>query len=460
MESFDVIIIGAGQAGDPLSSTLALAGKSTALIEERYVGGTCVNVGCTPTKTMVASAEVAYLARRAADYGVHPGEVKVNLAEIRRRKDTVVTSFRGGSERRIEKSGAVLIQGRARFTGGKTVEVRSDPGSEPRLLTASTILINAGARPSALHIRGIEQVPYLDSSSIMELENLPEHLLIIGGGYVAVEFGQMFRRFGSRVTIFQRDSQLLTREDPDIAQAVVEILQKDGIQVILDASVQSVRQGTEGTIQVGYETPKDRAEITGSHLLVAVGRTPNSDRLNLQAAGIKTDELGNIAVDERLETSVPGVYALGDIKGGPAFTHISYDDFRILKANLIGSGGASTRGRLVPYTVFMDPQLGRIGLTEKDARALGIKFEVAKMPMSHVARAIELDRQEGLMKAIVDPATKQILGAAILGFEGGELMSMIEIAMLGRLPYSDLRDAVFAHPTLAEAFNNLFASLP
>lgn len=460
METFDVVIIGAGQAGDPLSSTLARAGKSTAVIEERYVGGTCVNVGCTPTKTMVASAEVAYLARRAIDFGVHPGEIKIDLGEILQRKESIVTSFRESSLNRIQKSGAVLITGHARFTSSKTVEVQTGSGSEPRMLAAPTILINAGARPAIPHLPGIESVPYLDSSSIMELDHLPEHLLIIGGGYIALEFGQMFHRFGSQVTIFQRGSQLLSREDPDIAQAVLEIFQKDGIRVVLDSNIQSVHQGADGLIRVKNESRQGNSETTGSHLLLAVGRTPNSDRLNLQAAGIKTNELGFIAVDERLETNIPGIYALGDIKGGPAFTHISYDDFRILKTNLIGPGGASTRGRLVPYTVFMDPQLGRIGLTENEARALGARIEVVQMPMSHVARAIEIDRKDGLMKAIVDPATKQILGAAILGYEGGELMAMIEIAMLGRLPYSDLRDAIFAHPTLAEGFNNLFASLP
>jgi pyruvate/2-oxoglutarate dehydrogenase complex dihydrolipoamide dehydrogenase (E3) component len=460
METFDVIIIGAGQAGDPLSTALAKAGKKTAVVEEKYPGGTCINFGCTPTKTMVASADVAYQARQAGEYGVHGGEITVDLGQVRQRKEAIVHSFRESSRRRIVNAGASLIEGHARFTGPKTLEVQPLEAGALRLLTAPIILINAGARPTVPHIKGLDSVPYLDSTSIMELAEVPDHLLIIGGGYVALEFGQMFRRFGSQVTIFQNGKQLLAREDPDIATAVLEILREDGIQVVLEANVQSVSKAADGTLKVDVKTAQGSSSLAGSHILVAVGRTPNSDRLNLSAAGIETDRLSNILTDDRLETNVPGVFALGDIKGGPAFTHISYDDFRIIKMNLLGSGGASIKNRLVPYTVFMDPQLGRVGLTEKEAHDLGLNFRVVQMPMSYIARAIELDRARGVMKALVDADTQQILGAAVLGFEGGELMAMIEIAMLGRLPYMVLRDAIFAHPTLAESLNNLFASLP
>ncbi len=392
MESYDVLIIGAGQAGDPLSTALAKAGKKTAVIEEKYVGGTCINFGCTPTKTMVASAEVAYLARQAGEFGVHNGEIAVDMGRVHQRKEAIVQSFRESSRRRIVNAGASLIEGHARFTGPKTLEVQPLEAGEPRLLTAPTILINAGARPSIPDIKGLESVPYLDSTSIMELDEVPDHLLIIGGGYVALEFGQMFRRFGSQVTIFQNGRQLLAREDADIAAAVLEILQQDGIQVILEANVQSVVKEADGSLTIHVKTARGESSLTGSHVLVAVGRTPNSDRLNLPAAGIKTDHLGNILTDDRLETNVRGIYALGDIKGGPSFTHISYDDFRILKTNLIGSGSASTRGRLVPYTVFIDPQLGRVGLTENEAHDLGLNVQVVQIPMSYVARAIELDR--------------------------------------------------------------------
>jgi pyruvate/2-oxoglutarate dehydrogenase complex dihydrolipoamide dehydrogenase (E3) component len=459
METYDVIIIGAGQAGDPLSTALAKAGKKTAVIEEKYVGGTCINVGCTPTKTMVASAEAAYLARRGQDYGVFHGETTVDLGKVRQRKEAIVQSFREGSRRLIVNAGASLIEGHAWFNHPKQVEVKPNEGGESRLLTAPVIVINAGARPTIPNIDGMQGVPYLDSTSIMELEQIPEHLLIIGGGYVALEFGQMFRRFGSRVTIFQKGSQLLAREDEDVAQAILGILRQDGIEVLLNADVQRINKEANGTITINVKSAKGERAVSGSHVLTAVGRTPNSDRLNLPAAGIKTDPIGNILTDDRLETNVAGVFALGDIKGGPAFTHISYDDYRILKTNLIGQGGASTQGRLVPYTVFTDPQLGRIGLTEKEARGKGLKVQVAQMPMSYIARAIELDRERGLMKAVVAADSKQILGAAILGYEGGELMAMIEIAMMGKLPYTALRDGIFAHPTLAESFNNLFASL-
>ena len=458
VERFDAIIIGAGQSGGPLSTALANAGWKVAIIEERYVGGTCINDGCTPTKTMVASARVAYLAGRSGGYGVHTGPVSVDLGEVRRRKDGIVESFRAGSRNRIEQAGVDLVRGQARFTGPKTLDVRLQAGGS-RQLAAEKIFINAGARPRDLQIEGAETVRYLNSSTIMELDEIPAHLMIIGGGYVALEFGQMFRRFGSQVTMIQRGSQLLTREDPDIAEAVLKILQEDGVEVLLNASTRRVAQDPKGAICLSVETPEGERILEGSHLLAAVGRAPNSDRLDLPAAGIETARDGSIRVNEFLETNVPGIYALGDINGGPAFTHISYDDFRILKTNLLEGGRASTRGRLVPYTVFIDPQLGRIGLGEGEAREQGKNVKVARLPMTGIARTIEIDQTRGFMKAVVDADTQQILGAAVLGVEGGEIMAMLEIAMLGKLAYPALRDAVFAHPTLAESLNNLFASV-
>ncbi len=460
MEKFDVIILGAGQAGNPLSTAFANAGKKTALVEEKFVGGTCINVGCTPTKTMIASAEMAWLARRAQDYGVSNGEVSVDLRKVRQRKDAIVTSFRGGSERRIAAAGVELIYGHASFSGPKTLEVRLNAGGAMRSLTAETILINTGGRPRIPEIEGLERVPFLTSSTIMELEAVPEHLLVLGGGYVALEFGQMFRRFGSRVTIVQQSARLLGREDEDVADALREVLEADGIEVLLNANARGAAQDASGEISLQVSTPQGERKLAGTHLLVAVGRIPNADKLNLAAVGIETDERGNIRTNERLETSAPGVYALGDVKGGPAFTHISYDDYRILKTNLLEGGNASMRGRLVPYVLFTDPQLGRIGLSEAEARAQGLNFRVARLPMDYVARAIEIDRTRGFMKALVDADTRQILGAAILGVDGGELMAMIEIAMLGKVPYPVLRDGIFAHPTLAELLNNLFAGLP
>lgn len=459
VEQYDVIIIGAGQAGGPLSSAFGQVGKKTAIIEREHVGGTCINDGCTPTKTMVASARVAYLARRAADYGVQTGPISVDMAVVRKRKRDIVESFRGGSQSRLEKSENVdLLFGEAYFVAPKVVEVRFSNG-EIRQLTAETICLNAGERPSSLTIEGIESVPSLNSTSIMELDQVPEHLLVLGGGYVGLEFAQMFRRFGSNVTIVQRGKQLLSYEDADIADEVYKILQEDGIEILLKTLAVKAAKGSNGQILLTVRTDAGERVITASHLLVAVGRTPNSDKLNLDVAGLKSDQNGYIEVNERLETNVPGIYALGDINGGPAFTHMSYDDFRILRTNLIEKGHASSKDRTLLYTVFIDPQLGRIGVTETEARQQGRKIKIAKMPMSYVARALEVDESRGVMKAIIDADTDQIIGACILGLEGGEIMSMFEIAMLGKLPYTVLRDGVFAHPTLAESLNNLFGSV-
>jgi pyruvate/2-oxoglutarate dehydrogenase complex dihydrolipoamide dehydrogenase (E3) component len=463
-KQYDAIIIGSGQAGTPLSTALAAAGMHTALIERKHVGGTCINEGCTPTKTMVASGRVAYLARRAADYGVHTGEISIDLKKVRQRKRDIVDKFRNGSQARIEKTANLeLIFGEAKFgdsfTGATTIEVRSNDGAQ-RVLSAKYIFINAGTRAGRPKLDELDDLPTLDNVSIMELDALPEHLLILGGGYIGVEFGQLFRRFGSRVTIIQLRGQLLAGEDPDVAEEVARIFQQDGIEVLLNAKAIRVRQA-DGSIRLEVEQQGRETILTlaGSQLLVAIGRVPNSDTLNLAAAGIQTDDRGFIKVNDRLETTASGVYALGDIKGGPAFTHISYDDFRIIRANLLGKKDASTRNRLVPYTVFIDPQLGRVGLTETEARAQKRNIRVAKLPMISVARALETDETRGFIQAIVDSDTNQILGAAVLGIEGGEIMAAIEIAMMGKLPYTALRDGIFAHPTLAESLNNLFTAM-
>jgi pyruvate/2-oxoglutarate dehydrogenase complex dihydrolipoamide dehydrogenase (E3) component len=467
-QPYDAIIIGSGQAGTPLSTALAEAGMRTALIERKHVGGTCVNEGCTPTKTMVASGRVAYLARRAADYGVHTGAITVDLQRVRQRKRDIVDRFRNGSQAHIEKTANLdLIFGDASFaesisaaaalTDPKTVAVQLNDGSR-RLLSAKYIFINAGTRAARPALDGLDDIDPLDNVSIMEIDAVPEHLLILGGGYIGLEFGQLFRRFSSQVTIIQSGSQLLGGEDPDIAEEVCRIFQQDGVEVLLNAKAIRVSK-SEGNIRLEVQQNAQSKTLTGSHLLVATGRVPNSDRLNLAAARIKKDENGFIKVNDRLETTCNGVYALGDIKGGPAFTHISYDDFRIIRANLLEKKNASTQGRLVPYTVFIDPQLGRLGLTETQAREQGFHIRVAKLPMSSVARAQEVDETRGFMKAVVDAETNLILGAAVLGIEGGEVMSAIEIAMMGKLPYTALRDGVFAHPTLAESLNNLFTAM-
>jgi pyruvate/2-oxoglutarate dehydrogenase complex dihydrolipoamide dehydrogenase (E3) component len=454
-DQYQAIVIGSGQGGTPLCMALAKAGRRTALIERQHVGGTCINEGCTPTKTMVASGRVAYLARKGTDYGVHTGSIHIDMERVRQRKRDIVERFRNSSQGRIEETANLeLIFGDASFTGPKSLLVRPRDGGQ-RSLTAETIVINAGARPSVPPLDGLKDVPFLDSTSIMELETVPEHLLVLGGGYVGLEFGQMFHRFGSRVTIIQASPQLLDHEDADVAHEVAAILEQDGLELLLNAKASRVAY-TGSQIHLTVGMGNEVIERDGSHLLLATGRIPNSDSLNLSAAGVATDSRGFIQVNGKLETSREGVYALGDIKGGPAFTHIAYDDFRILRTNLIERGSATTDGRLVPYAVYIDPQLGRIGPTETEALAHNKNIRVARMPMTSVARALEVDETRGFMKAIVDADTGHILGAAVLGLEGGEIMSMLQLAIIGKLRYADLRDAVFAHPTLAESLNNLF----
>ena len=455
-DHYQAIVIGSGQGGTPLSIALAGAGLRTALVERSHIGGTCINEGCTPTKTMVASGRVAYLARRGKEYGVHTGDIRIDMQRVRQRKRDIVDSFRNGSQKRLEKTANLdVIFGEASFTGLKSLSVRSRDGAQ-RTLSADRIFINAGARPTVPKLDGLTDVPFLDSTSIMELDCVPEHLLVLGGGYVGLEFGQLFRRLGSRVTVVQSAGQLLDREDADVAEGVLAILMQDGIEVLLKTKAESAAK-SGAQIQLAVRAGNESRNLVGSHLLVATGRTPNTDISNVGAAGIATDARGFIKVNEKLETNVEGVYALGDIKGGPAFTHISYDDFRILRTNLIEKGSATTEHRFVPYAVFIDPQLGRVGLTETQARARNMKFRVAKMPMNYVARALEVDETRGFMKAIVDAESEQILGAAVLGIEGGEIMAVLQLAMMGRLPFTTLREAVFAHPTLAESLNNLFA---
>jgi pyruvate/2-oxoglutarate dehydrogenase complex dihydrolipoamide dehydrogenase (E3) component len=325
-------------------------------------------------------------------------------------------------------------------------------------LTADLIFINTGTRPARPSLTGLDDVPALNSTTIMELERVPEHLLVLGGGYVGLEFSQMFRRFGSRVTLVQRSSQLLRREDPDVAEAVTAILREEGVAVLLDTLALRVRRNSH-EIELDVKTSEGDQTLRGTHLLVATGRTPNVEQLGLKNAGVEVDKRGFIKVNERLETNVPGVYALGEANGGPASTHMAYDDFRIIRRNLLQGSPATIAGRLVPYTMFIDPRLARVGLSEQEAREQGRDIHVATMPMSYVARALEVDETRGFMKAVVDAHSKQILGFTILGLEGGEIMAMVEIAMLGKLPYTVLQDAIFAHPTLAESLNNLFATI-
>ena len=412
---------------------------------------------------MVASAKIAYHVKRQAEYGVkEAGEVTVDMATVRKRKRDIVDSFRGGSEGRLKKAENVtVVRGKARFVGMKEVEVQSTKGETERL-KAEWVFVNVGCRPAPLAIPGADTVDVLDSTSIMELAVVPEHLVVIGGGYVGLEFAQMFRRFGSKVTIVQRGGQLLGREDEDIAEDVKKILlEEDGVDVMLNSRVEKAEKIDDGKAKLVVKTENGEDEVLCSHILAAAGRVPNTNDLGLEKTGVELGKDGFVKVNEKLQTSVDGIFVMGDVKGGPAFTHISYDDFRILKGNILDNRTLTTTARLVPYTVFIDPQLGRIGHTEASAKAQGLKYRVAKMPMAWVARALEMDETRGMMKVLVEEEGKgdQILGCAILGIDGGEVMSMIQIAVMGGVKWQALRDGVFAHPLLAESLNNLFGSL-
>jgi pyruvate/2-oxoglutarate dehydrogenase complex dihydrolipoamide dehydrogenase (E3) component len=446
---YDAIIIGSGQAGNPLSVSLTDQGLKVALIEKAHLGGTCINTGCTPTKTMVASAQVAHYARNATRWGVHTGKVRVSLARIVARKDAIVRRFRGGHQRKVNsRENLHLYRGIARFVGPRQVAVGK------HVLESQRIFINTGTRTDIPQIEGLEKGTYLTNATLMELTTLPQHLLVLGAGYIGLEFGQMFLRFGSRVTVIHRGDEILTREDPDVAGELQKLLEAEGMQFVMNARTTRVTK-KNGRITLTLEGEKGSRAVTGSHLLVATGRRPNTVDLDLDKAGVKTDKRGYIQVNSRLETSVPGIWALGDVKGGPAFTHISYDDYQIVYGNLHEGKTLTIENRLVPYSVFTDPQLGRVGMTEKEARATGRKLKIGKIPMSWVARAIERDETGGLMKLIVDAETDRILGAAILATEGGELIQILGTVMRAGAPYTILKGAIYIHPTLAEGFFSL-----
>jgi pyruvate/2-oxoglutarate dehydrogenase complex dihydrolipoamide dehydrogenase (E3) component len=459
LETFDAVVVGTGQGGKPLAADLATAGWRTAIVEKGRVGGTCVVCGCTPTKTMIASARVAHIARRAADYGIEAGPVSVDLETVRRRKRQIVDEWTAGSRKGLERhENLELIMGKAGFVAPHEVEVTLREGGSRRL-AADHIFLNVGGRPAVPSIPGLDGIPYLTSTSVMELGAVPEHLIVLGGGFVGLEFGQMFRRFGAAVTIVERGPRLVGREDEDISEAIREVFEEEGIRVLTESEAVSVGRTENSGLRLRVRAEGQETDLHGSHLLVAAGRASNADILNLEATGLATNERGWIPVNERCETEVEGIWALGDVTGAPPFTHIAYDDYRVIRANLLEGGARTTTDRLLPYAVFIDPQLGRVGLTEREALERGYNVRVAKLPMTRVARAIEVDETRGFMKAVVDAETDRILGAAVLGIEGGEVVSVLQMAMVGELPYQVLRDAVIAHPTLAESINNLFMTL-
>lgn len=456
---FDAIVIGSGQGGNPLAHNLADQGWSVALIEEKDLGGTCINTGCTPTKVMVHRAQVAYYARNAARWGVNASGVSVDLPKIVAQKDKVVLAMRGGQEKQVAKRAKMrLYRGHARFAAPQRVNV----GEE--ILESEKIFIDTGGRALIPPIAGLSEVPYLTNATAMQLTSVPEHLVILGGGYIGLEFGQMFRRFGSRVTILHRGAQIVPQEDPQIAAELQKALEAEGIAFHLNANTTRVARtevaaGKDGSLTLTVDIGGATKQFSGSHLLIAGGRVPNTEDLGLEKAGVERDAKGFIKVNGRLETNVPGIWALGDVKGGPAFTHISYNDFQIIYGNLIEGKNLSIEHRLVPYCVFTDPQLGGVGLTEKEARERGFKLKIGKYPMTSVARAIERDETAGLMKLVVDASNDMILGASILASEGGELVQILGTLMMAKQPYTLLKGAVYIHPTLAEGFFGLMASV-
>jgi len=454
MVKYDAIIIGSGQAANPLAKKLAEAGWKTALIEKKWIGGTCINVGCTPTKTLVASGRVAYLVKRSADFGIHTTGVSINIEEVIKRKNAHVSTARESSTKSLlETDNLDLIFGHALFSGPREITVTKDDGAVA-VLTADKIFLNTGTRPVTPSIPGLADIPYFTSDTIMDLEEIPRHLAIIGGSYIALEFGQFYRRLGSEVTIIENNTRFLSKEDEDIAAAIKAILEEDGVRICLGVAVEGVAR--EGN---GVRLTVKGGAISASHVLVATGRLPETAALNVAAAGIAIDKHGFIVVNDRLETNVAGIYALGDVKGGPQFTHISYNDHLIVYKNLLEKAHCSTAGRLPVYCLFTDPELGRVGLTEAQAREKGMNIKVATIPASHIARAWENDETRGMLKAIVNADDNTIVGVAMLSVAGGELMSILQMAMVGGITYDVIRDAVFAHPTFAESLNNLFAGL-
>lgn len=442
---FDAIIVGTGQAGSPLAGALADKGWKVAIIEKGHLGGTCINTGCTPTKTMVHRAQVAHYARNAARWGVRAMEVSVDLPKIVAQKNEMVQGSRHSQQKNIDKrpNNLLLYRGTAEFTGPHQMKVGGD------VLESEKIFINTGARPNIPPIAGLDKVKYLTNETIMELLEVPESLVVLGGGYIGLEFGQMFARFGSRITIIQNSGQIVPREDPEVAAELQKALEAEGIKFSLDTNVTRVEQ-KDGSITLTIEKGGQCSKIAGSHFLVATGRRPNTEELALDQAGVETRKDGTVKVNGKLETNAPGIWALGDVKGGPAFTHISYNDYQIVYANLIEGKNQTIDHRIVPYCVFTDPQLGGVGLTEKEARAKGYQLKIGTAAMTHVARARERDETAGLMKLIVDASNDRILGASILSSDGGETIHILYTLMLADAPYTLLKGAVYIHPTLAE----------
>jgi pyruvate/2-oxoglutarate dehydrogenase complex dihydrolipoamide dehydrogenase (E3) component len=451
---FDAIVIGTGQAGPPLAARLSDAGMKVAIVERKYFGGTCVNTGCIPTKALVASAYAAHLTRRAAEYGLETGgQIHVDMKRVKARKDEIAGRSRTAVEDWMRGlANGTVYQGHGRFESAHSVRVNDE------LLEADEIFINVGARAAIPRMPGLDQVSYLTNSTIMDLDHLPEHLIIVGGSYIGLEFGQMYRRFGAKVTIVEKFDRLLGREDEDVANTIKEIFEGEDIQLRLKAECMTARQ-QGGRIVISLDCADDSRQVEGSHLLLAVGRVPNTDDLGLDKAGVETDKAGYIKVDDQLRTDVPGIWALGECNGKGAFTHTSYNDYEIVAANLLDNDARRVSDRIMTYGLFIDPPLGRAGMSAAQVKASGRKAWVATRPMTRVARAVEKGETKGFMKVIVDAESKEILGAAILGVTGDEVVHVLLDVMYAKAPFTTVSRAVHIHPTVAELLPTLLQQL-
>jgi pyruvate/2-oxoglutarate dehydrogenase complex dihydrolipoamide dehydrogenase (E3) component len=458
--SCDALIIGSGQAGNPLATALAEAGRTVILVEAAHLGGSCVNYGCVPTKTILASAERMHQVRTAGELGIRlSGAAQVDMPAVIARKDALLATSRQNLAKSFEHEHAniTVLHGHAAFSGAHEVQVQ-ETKERRSTIKAKQIFINTGTRPMVPEIPGLAESNYLTTTTLLDIQEVPEHLIIIGGGYIGLEFGQLFRRFGSEVTIIETGSHLLEHEDDDVCDCLQKALVEDGIELIFDAETRRVSRNAEGQLTLTLDTPTGERRLHGTHLLVATGRQPNSDSLNLEAVGVKTDEKGFIQVNSKLQTAARHIYALGDVHGGPQFTHISYDDFRVVRDNLLHKGRRSAKQRPLPYCVFTDPQLGRIGLSESQAKEQGIDYRVSTLPVRNIGRAQQTGQETGFWKVLVGKDDR-ILGAAILGPEAGDIMTIIQVAMTGRLRYQQLQNMVIAHPVWAEGLNVVWKEL-
>lgn len=455
MKKYDSIIIGSGQAGNPLLFDLAKRGQKVALIEKNELGGSCINFGCSPTKTLLASSNLHHRVQNSGELGVIAENVELDFKKVMNRKNSIVKAFRGTIEKRVNKNDNIdLYKGHASFIDKNTINIQLNSGGEEKI-QADKIFIDTGSRPRVIPLEGLEDIDYYNSTSIMELDELPEHLIILGTSYIALEFAQMFKRFGSKVTMVGRGDTILKREDQDISNRLQEILEDDGVKILLNTTTKRVeKSGNEVNLYI--ERNKKEEKLVCSHLMLAVGRSPSIDELKLENAGVDLQKNGHIKVDDRLKTTTDNIYALGDVKGGAQFTHIAYDDFRIVRDNLFGEAKRNINDRLEPYTLFTEPQLGRVGLTEEQALQKGYNIKTNTVEMSKQGRPIEENYTQGFMKAVINAEDHKILGVSILGYQGGEIMTIVEVAMMAEMTYEDLRDAIFTHPTLSEILNGLF----